>query len=63
MRKETIFIDITCMLDMEYFRPWKELTQEQQKVFEDKHTRCDGSGAIGYWCAGCDFCDDFNEVS
>lgn len=60
-RQETISIDIVCKLDTEYFGPWDQLTPEQQSVFDNEHTRCDGSGTIGSWCWRCVFCEDFLE--
>lgn len=52
-------LDITCELNSEYFQDWNDLTEEQQAMFDDKATRCDGGGRMGVWCVGCDFCSDY----
>ena len=60
MRTETVCYQITCQLDDLYFTtPWDKLKPEQQSVFDDAHTRCDGGGAIGEWCRTCAFCKHF----
>lgn len=58
MRTGTVNLIITCALNKKYFAPWDELTPEQQAMFNDKSTQCDGLGDFGWWCIGCDFCYD-----
>ncbi len=62
-RKTTISIDIECQLDRKYFGLWDDLTYGEKAVFDDKHTRCDGSGTMGSWCRACVFCEDYEEFS
>lgn len=56
MRSGEFVLVIECELDGVFFAPWEELTEEQQSVFNYHSTNCDGSGSMGTWCRGCDFC-------
>lgn len=63
-RTHELHLTIRCKLDDQYFLDnWDDLTPEIQKFWETNRSEpyCEGSGAMGTWCHGCNFCEIFEE--
>ena len=53
-------VDIWCKLGAEFFENWDTLSEEQQAVFKEHKTKCEGSGVFGPACLDCHFCEDYD---